>query len=430
MNKGIGIFLSFILFGVVLLANELFRDDLFVATIGIVLEAQRAATPMRIFLMKYLISDGIAIPSGIFAIIGLFFASRPKGGLCFNILIMYTTVYLGLLKDFFHCSRPFWVDGDIQAWGFEIGFGSPSGHAMTALTLIPSLILLFMVQNKDMGDIYIYKETIFGQFMRYLGIGVLIGFMPLVLISRVYLGSHSIDQVLFGGLLGALFVFAVFYLLREILIAHFYALFNIPRTLSTSPYSHMGDKSTSSSSTQVLIGVLFYAFFIGIEIVEYLYIYPDAFIPPNQMHNIQQWKPEIIDPRRPLLSSSNKYGDCGAGMGFYIGIYLAYKLFNPDFTRWGLKTSTKNYLLRILVVLGLGAIPAALIFFIIPENHIYWIKSLKYFLLYTLTSISIFTFSDYLCQIWHLLPEDSNTTNGEHTMELKVIYTTPTMIQF
>lgn len=92
----------------------------------------------------------------------------------------------GVSKLVFLAPRPYWVNPEIQALSSSKGFGMPSGHALVATAVWGELAR----QRQRRG-------------MRFLFVGVVFG----VGISRLYLGVHSVSQVLAGALAGLLFLY-------------------------------------------------------------------------------------------------------------------------------------------------------------------------------------------------------------------------------
>lgn len=92
----------------------------------------------------------------------------------------------GVSKLVFLAPRPYWVEPEIQALSSSKGFGMPSGHALVAAAVWGELAR----QWNRWG-------------MRFLFVGIVFG----VGISRVYLGVHSVSQVLAGALAGLLFLY-------------------------------------------------------------------------------------------------------------------------------------------------------------------------------------------------------------------------------
>ena len=90
-------------------------------------------------------------------------------------------------------------------WTCYTEYGCPSGHSMLGIILIEFIIRFFARVNSCVS--------------KYIGIFYFIGFIfeLLVMFSRVILGMHSFNQVLFGLMIG-LYTFVPYYLFIELWI--------------------------------------------------------------------------------------------------------------------------------------------------------------------------------------------------------------------
>lgn len=96
--------------------------------------------------------------------------------------------FTSTLKHVFHTPRPYWVEPEIQGLARASGFGMPSGHALVATSVWTQL----------------GRSWRGGQAMWACGVIVLgVGF------SRLFLGVHSLAQVLVGIVLGLGIAFSV-----------------------------------------------------------------------------------------------------------------------------------------------------------------------------------------------------------------------------
>jgi membrane-associated phospholipid phosphatase len=95
--------------------------------------------------------------------------------------------------------RPFWVESQIGSWDWicPVDFGSPSGHSF----------FIFAMYEPILSDI--------------LGTGKGVQLVLLVLIavavmaSRMYLGAHSLNEVIFGAVLGCVYLVIYHYKLQQ-----------------------------------------------------------------------------------------------------------------------------------------------------------------------------------------------------------------------
>lgn len=100
---------------------------------------------------------------------------------------LFATYIIALLKQAFQQSRPIWYDYHIQNWEWFCpkDFGNPSGHSFAVMMLYEPIIS----DSLGYGNKYWVAFPLF-----------IIGTM--VPISRMYLGVHSLNQILFGLTLG------------------------------------------------------------------------------------------------------------------------------------------------------------------------------------------------------------------------------------
>lgn len=129
--------------------------------------------------------------------------SRRKGrAFILMIFIIINTYLAGILKAGDCDPRPFWTNSEIKNIGFycPVEYGNPSGHSWFSTVLGFGFILDFYGVGKN------YKNLI-----------VALGLIIFVPMSRMYLGAHSLNQILEGLLLGStLNILYLFYLKEKI----------------------------------------------------------------------------------------------------------------------------------------------------------------------------------------------------------------------
>ena len=102
--------------------------------------------------------------------------------------------------------------------GCEIGYGDPSGHTMSA---VGRALLMWLDYNAS------NKEGIFSnKWAKIILLLIAIGFGFCASYSKLYLGLHSIDQIIFGTLLGLWFDWTMHFVLREDLRDNITSLLN------------------------------------------------------------------------------------------------------------------------------------------------------------------------------------------------------------
>lgn len=114
--------------------------------------------------------------------------------------IVYSSYLTNTLKMLYQSDRPNW-HSDYLTFSCDYGYGNPSGHSITCITLYLSLSHVFVNFFKIKG---IVKIIIFIFF---------IFFSLLIITSRVILAAHSINQVLYGFGLGLGLYFILIYCL-------------------------------------------------------------------------------------------------------------------------------------------------------------------------------------------------------------------------
>ena len=109
-------------------------------------------------------------------------------GLRVAFILVTSNLFNYVAKLIFAGARPYWVSSHVRAlWTTETGFGVPSNHAQTAI----SVWGMFAVYSKRTWVWVVSLAIVF-----------LIGF------SRMYLGVHFPHDVIFGWLFGALILWA------------------------------------------------------------------------------------------------------------------------------------------------------------------------------------------------------------------------------
>lgn len=84
-----------------------------------------------------------------------------------------------------HCGVFVEEDGD----GLSTGFGMPSGHAQIAMITMVFWIM-YLLENKGHND------------RTYMSIGLIVFICLGIVVSRVYLGCHTVQQVIIGSMIG------------------------------------------------------------------------------------------------------------------------------------------------------------------------------------------------------------------------------------
>jgi undecaprenyl-diphosphatase len=115
---------------------------------------------------------------------------------------IFATYIIAILKQAFQQSRPIWYDSKINNWEWFCwkDFGNPSGHSFAVILLYEPII-------SDSIGYWKYRPWSY----------VLAILCVLVPISRMYLGVHSLNQILFGLSLGTVFLILYKYIYQKAL---------------------------------------------------------------------------------------------------------------------------------------------------------------------------------------------------------------------
>ena len=109
------------------------------------------------------------------------------------LFVLIFTVYIhSLMKIFYANPRPFWINENLFKGECQGGFGNPSGHSMISFYFYMTFAYFFINDiSKNNSKINII-------------LSYLISFIwcCLVAFSRLVLGVHSINQVIYGGSMG------------------------------------------------------------------------------------------------------------------------------------------------------------------------------------------------------------------------------------
>jgi len=131
---------------------------------------------------------------GIFVFIFTYFPLVDSIALLVNIQI--NIFFTGFLKQIYHNGRPFWEEYDYPNYTCTTSFGNPSGHSLSSASFY--LTLWMILKNRKVNS----------RIIKCLTLIVTLLLIFLIILSRLYLGVHSLNQVIFGFTIGiGLFLF-------------------------------------------------------------------------------------------------------------------------------------------------------------------------------------------------------------------------------
>lgn len=112
-------------------------------------------------------------------------------------------VIVNILKISYGQARPFWVDNSLFVY-CDGGYGNPSAHALVGASSYLTLAHI-------LTDYEFFRRRISLRIIIYI---LFIGLIVAICLSRIYLGVHTINQVLHGALLGIPLYFLFVHILR------------------------------------------------------------------------------------------------------------------------------------------------------------------------------------------------------------------------
>ena len=144
------------------------------------------------------------------------------GSITSFIMLYLSTAYANIgttfLKLCYHRPRPYYEFDKIDPISCSQGFGNPSGHAFNTTSFYFGVIyLILLLINKYIHKINHEEDKKTWQIWMLKGLQLLIiiGFAILIILvclSRVYLASHSLNQIIYGANLGIILAVGIYIL--------------------------------------------------------------------------------------------------------------------------------------------------------------------------------------------------------------------------
>lgn len=289
---------------------------------------------------------------------------------------------IGFFKLVYKHPRPYFHEDWIKVYDCETGFGNPSGHSITAVSVYLSLYKILFSKVKLSRR---YRKLVRHSFVL---------FIFCITISRLALGAHSLNQIIFGSFIGAM------------IYALFFDVFKIDLNLTDEIYVIMKPRIFNIFSSVIAIILL-----IGVVIFN--------FIPTLNDLDSKTWGRRISEncPNTPYskLFDFEAYfmlSGCSALIGAYLGIYIDIKYNmqgnvkqwvdqNIGNRKWN-KTSFVKSIIRLIFCIIVVLPTYSLNFFICGANNsvnvIFFLKNLLphftvNFVLYGFTRRILFYFN-------------------------------------
>ena len=368
--------------------ENLYRDPLFSKSITIQESIRKKHEKNSSFYQfwEFMSLFGLAkITFPIFAIIFLFF---PLSSSYLTLQVLIYSIYVtNLFKIIYRNGRPYWYS-DILDIVCNSGYGNPSGHSLTSAAFYPTLPHIFT-------NFAFFKKDMIRKILRII-IFVLfhiLGF--LVMISRVILAAHSLNQIIYGFTLGI----GIYFIMVHIISYH-----TLP---SISFIKHIKRFPTiliyMSIHITLLVALIILYFVIDDDkvIKEYVYRYIYNGIRCERKKEYLMLKNDGFFQALAITSM------LGAHLGMIILIFLLNKfnyIINEYIVEFN-KSSVKRWFLRLPVLL-LSGIFILLNFFVSGSNDLSIVFLFKSAISFFLTTLGLFSLGIFLCIRFNIANEN------------------------
>lgn len=333
------IIISALYFAIILSTERAYYQKLFNESLDIIPKFQKSSNAYTFWkFVQYFGTKTIQGP--IYIILFLFIPLNQVFVLTF--LLMFTGYVDHTSKILYRQERPIWINSDIDIHSeHSCGYGNPSGHSLSSSCFYLSFwfILFELIKKKQFKDNYKKNIIIYGILLLCILIVVLI------MISRLYIGVHSLNQIIFGCLIG-IGIFLIFLPLFKI----YYE--------SGNEFLNKHYKYRYISLSLILAGIiLFYVSYFARKNVEGVELYENW----RKMCLNQKWSKLLI--KSSFMGGQSIF----IILGMFIGLfYTKLKIDNiySDKEDIIINWTEEKFMTRLirLIILVIGFIPVGIIF--------------------------------------------------------------------
>jgi undecaprenyl-diphosphatase len=183
-------------FIIILIAERLYNEKLFNLSLEIIPKFQDASKSMNFFWVFISYFGTKPLIGTIYVIFFLFIPLNKVYSLMF--LMLLTGFIDHTLKIIYLQERPIWLNTEIETGNnHSCGYGNPSGHSLSSTCLYLSFWYIFSQSFDTSIKMEKYKKV-----LKYLILVSCIFLFLFIMISRLYLGVHSLNQIIFGSSIG------------------------------------------------------------------------------------------------------------------------------------------------------------------------------------------------------------------------------------
>ena len=303
-------------------------------------------------------------------IIILFFTFPLHLSYLFISIIIYVSYFNGILKIFYSNPRPFWIKNEIMR-KCEGSYGNPSGHSFMSFAVYLSLWKVFT--NYD----YFNKNNI-GKIFKFFSLFFTIVFCLFILLSRIYLSVHSINQIIYGSSFGLALFFYFFYVLKfhEMNGKKFFNFIQDKKNIKLQTIKYL---------VYLIILFLIYNFKNDNEIKN---TYKEMLL--NICPKLKEYKNFKNDG---IYNGLTLFFIMGAHYGLYffldkILIYKPYK--DEEINNWNIGGDKIGFIKRILILIPMGLPMILCVIFPDKDINLFFVYLFKVVIPYFLTGFCLF----------------------------------------
>ena len=288
-------------------------------------------------------------------------------------VFLYSYYFNNLLKMIYSNPRPFWVDPNLYS-SCNGGFGNPSGHSMCSAAI-------FLTFSHIITDFKYFSENNLRKLLRVCIFLLTVGLIIAIMISRVYLGAHSFNQIIFGSLLGvAIYLF-------------FFNILKMHKLAGKSFFNKLIDMKI------IICSFVFYFIFLLTGILTWYFVKDNFNV---YKVTVQETCPDLKRYRKfyddGLYGVLSICGLIGAHLGLIILAYLVEKKYAEKYdcvNHW-YRGRFRHYIYRILVS-SVFCIPFILIYIIPGNSSLSIVFIFKVGVPYFLTFLNLYGPGIYSC---------------------------------
>ncbi|MCQ2817123.1 MAG: phosphatase PAP2 family protein [archaeon] len=195
----------FIFFALVIIIELFYRERLFEYSLTFEKEWQNKMgieNSFTLYFFNFITNFGTALGFMIILCIFFIFFKLP---IAFNYLFGFSIVAFitNYFKGIYKSDRPYWRDPSMKTH-CDGGYGNPSGHSSSSA-------FMYLALWNVLCEIEIIKGSIILKIVLLL---VCVGFAITIILSRLFLAMHGVNQVIYGSTIGLSFYFLFYHVIN------------------------------------------------------------------------------------------------------------------------------------------------------------------------------------------------------------------------